>query len=404
MFIQHLIDLDELQQKAVEAWKQNNNIGTIELVTGHGKTFIAFKALLTTTCTNVLFVSESTLREKNVMDDADKFHKLFGVHPFENKNVKFQCYQSTYKYNIDYYFKDATEKNTFIIFDEIHELLTPVYFKFAEQLIGKLYPRIGLSATIDKDITYGEVSKLDYLNSFCPIIFSYGLNDAYENKTIRNLKLIVYHHKLDNTLKTVDIKTTKHSFKTTEFENYFYVDRLFKKALFLPTSNTSKEFLIRRYSKQRSEILYTLQSKIEIAKKILNLLIGKTIIFNNNLDTLYQLTNEVVCSRNTANVNKSILSDFDQSRIQTIASFKMLEQGVNLSDLDNVLILSYYSKSKSFIQRIGRLRKSNKTGNIIMFVTDHTQEEVWFNKLTEELDIPIIHVHTLDELKNKLYA
>ena len=64
----------------------------------------------------------------------------------------------------------------------------------------------------------------------------------------------------------------------------------------------------------------------------------------------------------------------------------MLEQGANLNNLKNVVLFSYYGKNKSFIQRIGRLRQDGTVGNVYIFLTRNTQEQVWFNNMTDGID------------------
>ena len=99
--------------------------------------------------------------------------------------------------------------------------------------------------------------------------------------------------------------------------------------------------------------MYTLPSKIEACKKLLKRLNGQTIVFGNDIDTLLELTPNVISSKNNALKNKDILTKFQNKEFPVIGSFKMLEQGANLNNLKNVVLFSYYGKNKSFIQRIG---------------------------------------------------
>lgn len=154
---------------------------------------------------------------------------------------------------------------------------------------------------------------------------------------------------------------------------------------------------------KRSNILYNLPSKIDIVKILLSKLKNKTIIFSNSLDILLKITSNVISSRNTSEKNEEIRNSFDKGIINTIGSFKKLEQGANLNDLDNVIIMSYYSKSKSLIQRLGRLRNNGKVGNVFIIVTKDTQEEKWFNKMFEKINnLNLIYCKNVKDCINKL--
>lgn len=53
---------EDIQNKAFESWLNNKKQGTVEIITGLGKTFIAFKAILSMPQnTNCLFLAETTV-------------------------------------------------------------------------------------------------------------------------------------------------------------------------------------------------------------------------------------------------------------------------------------------------------------------------------------------------------
>ena len=53
---------EEIQNNAFQSWFNNNKIGTLQIITGLGKTFIAFRALLTMPKgSNCLFLAETTV-------------------------------------------------------------------------------------------------------------------------------------------------------------------------------------------------------------------------------------------------------------------------------------------------------------------------------------------------------
>jgi len=73
-----------------------------------------------------------------------------------------------------------------------------------------------------------------------------------------------------------------------------------------------------------------------------------------------------------------------------------------LKDLDNCVIMSYYSKEKDLIQRIGRLRNNGEIGRIFILVTASTQEEVWYKRMTETLNEDSLNIIRCKDVKDCL--
>ena len=65
--------------------------------------------------------------------------------------------------------------------------------------------------------------------------------------------------------------------------------------------------------------------------------------------------------------------------------------------------MSYYGTDKDLIQRIGRLRVNGKKGRVFIFLTENTQEEVWFTKMFESIsNLRLIHCNDVDDCVKKL--
>lgn len=373
---------EEVQQKALNSWLNVNKKGTLEIVTGLGKTFIALHALNTMPKNDKkihLFLAETTSRKKDLFDDIKKYNKIFKTNILRDYNLKFYCYQSAYKW------KD--KKFGLVIGDELHDALSPSYSQF---FFNNNYDAIiGLSATINKATKYlinnKVLTKGELLDKIAPICFTYTLDESSEAGTSRKLDIYVIQHKLDIKDKTIKAGNAKKVFYQTEEASYKYWDARHKKSWYIEDID-KKNLQIRITSTKRSNILYNLESKIKPVKELLNNIKGKTILFGNSLSALEKVTPNVVSSNNSEDKNKQLREDFDNNKIQIIGSFKKLKQGSNLKDLDNVIIMSYYSTEKDLIQRLGRLRNKDKIGNVFIFVTMGTQEEVWFSKMFENVN------------------
>jgi len=387
---------DEIQNLAVNAWVKADMKGTLELSTGMGKTFCFIKATaLLPDNSNILFLAETSQREIDIRADIEKFKTLFNYDLLQTHELTFMCYQSAYK--------TSNTEWDLVVADEIHTSLT---HKYSEFYYNNSYKAIlGLSATVDKNAIVSEednktITKGDLLNEIAPVCYTYSLNQAQEDNTTRKLNVYVIMHRLDSVNKTIEAGSKLKRFKTTEKAAYNYWDNEFKKALFMPES--IKEFKIRTSSAARAKVLYQLPSKIESTKELLKHLPDKTIVFSNDVDSLLKVVKNVVSSKNSKLVNEKIRKDFDDNKITHIGSFKMLTQGANLKDLDNVILMSYFSTELTLIQQLGRLRVKDKEGNVFIFCTIGTVEEKWFNKMIENINLNITYCKDVNDCINKI--
>lgn len=391
---------DKVQRAALKAWKEQGMKGTCQIVTGLGKTFIflhALNSLPKRDGTPHYFFAEVVDRKKDLLDQIKKYNEIFEADILNDYKLGFATYQAACKW-----------KNRDIGlagFDEVHELLSPKRFKLVEN--NNFQYTIGLSATIDVDYFYPEyeITKGEMLSKIAPICYTYGLEESIKNGTSRNLKIYVISHELDKTKKVIPAGNTKRRFYQTEAKTYEFWDKVMRDAIRnevnydrkpnepdykyekrIAREEASRQSKINIGMSRRSSILYSAPSKIPIVNTILKNVEGRTILFGNSLDTLLKITPNVISARNSDKVNNRIRDDFEKGKFDLIGSFKKLEQGANLSNLDNVIIMSYYSKSKSLIQRLGRLRDNGEIGNVFIIVTKETQEEVWFSKMFEGIN------------------
>lgn len=359
-------ELDNLQIQASTIWSETKR-GTVILPTGHGKTFVALNCFINGGYTDMLFLAETTLRRENVLKDVGEYIKYKGVDPLENKRFHFMCYQSLYKMdNLSF------PPTTLVICDEIHDMLTPKYIRCAE-LISK-YDVLGLSATVSAKKKDG-VSKRDMLQSInIPPVYEYSLSESLEKGTSRNLEIHIIRVPL-GTSNNVHIKTKTAEFVTSEAKNYAYLTEQCRKAIYM-----KNEFLIKRIAFQRASMLYNLKSKMPIVKNLLHHLSDKRgIIYGNSIEMLTELCPHVIHNKNKN--NQKLLDDMNEFKFNHIGGFKMLEQGQNIKSLDFVLLTSYFSTDKQFLQRVGRLRFSGETGHVYILCTIGTKEEDWLNNM-----------------------
>ncbi len=371
---------------------------------------MAFKAIMSMPKgSNILFLAETTVRHNTVLDDAEQYKVFYGINPLEGYNFKFACYQGAYKYSIKDYYPNATVSNTIVVMDEIHDILSDKRIEFINNSNTVTnfheFSKIGLSATIDRKTLYQigreEITKIDLLKRFCPVIYTYSLQESMDNKTTRELSFFVLKHNLDFSIKRIEAGKVGARFMTTELAQYAHLSKRLREAQFSKalTGKAKIDFVMGQAS-NRARFLYTLPSKVAICKSLLADLPGKTLVFGKGSDCLLDICSNAIVDKNPHKVKD--LSNFKKGITQQCASEIILKQGENIPFLDNIVLLAYYSKVKDFVQFVGRCRQDKMSGNIIIFVTHGTQEEAWFQSLTSELNVPFIYCQSIDQLLKQL--
>lgn len=410
-----------IQQEALDAWIENDKIGTCELITGLGKTFLALKALSTypkyQNDTVHLFLAEQTDRILDLNSDIQKFNTLYDRDILKEYNLQFHCYQTVRNWK--------GYKLGLVIADEIHDSLSiencKFYFNNATQGI------LGLSAKIDGSKIYdftnhpelinyfGKlfVTKQEILNLVAPTVYTYNINQGQKDGTSRKLDIYILEHTLNNKEKNIKAGNSQRPFYQTEERYYDYLNRVFNNIIIrepkpeddLYKFEEKRNLDILKIVNKRSKFLYSLPSKLEVLDEFIHIINGKTILFGNDLKELEKITCNVVSSKNNDLVNSEIRKSFDNGEIDLIASFKKLKQGANLKGVKNCIIHSYYGNEIDFIQRIGRLRQDEDgtVGNVVILVTKNTQEEVWLNKMLENATAFNIIKTNIDEFLDKKY-
>lgn len=373
---------DQKQRDAEKAWVKAGYIGGLSMSTGTGKAIAALHcACHTPKGGKILFLAETTSRFKDINDDLEKYKKFFKVDILKDYSWTETTYQTAYKWKNKHF--------DMVIADEYHFAMTPIYSAFFK---NNTYDKlVGLSATLKDNVKYEfedqkDYTKKDLIDKYCPVVFTYTASESNQDGTSRDKIFFVIDHRLDSIEKNYIGGTKAKPFYQTEQAAYNYWDNQFKRALF--ASGDKKDFLIRNASGKRAKVLYSAQSKIDAVNKLIKAVKSKTLIFGNDLDTLYKITSNTISSRLSDKQNEQIREDFESGKINVIGSFKKLEQGANLSGLDNIIVQSYYSKTRPIIQRIGRIRvdPKKKHGYVFIFRTLGTQEMTWYDRMTEDLE------------------
>ena len=128
-------------------------------------------------------------------------------------------------------------------------------------------------------------------------------------------------------------------------------------------------------------------SKTEAAKFLLEHIIPKeerTLIFAGSIAQAEQVCTDFFHSK----TNDKKFNLFTEEKINRLSSVKSLNEGHNISNLDNALIIQLNSKELSMVQRIGRIvrYRDEHIANIYIINVRNTVDENWLESSLSDFD------------------
>lgn len=372
-----------VQQTAVSNWILNNHVGTIEGATGIGKSKIFLDCLEylrreeKVPPKTLLIVPTEGMRDIDWPDEFDKW----GV---SQEGVKKICYASLSRVKLENY--------DFICYDEYHNLTVPNLLKLQTLLQYKQMKVLGLTATLPKQADWpSEVERVHLLRTLVPSVYKITTDEAVDLGLIADFEVHVLKFELDS--KNLNIETGgKTKYKTTEKSQYLYLTKQLQKAMY--GKNENLKFMA---MSKRTQFIYNLPSKYRLAKQVmekLNIEGKRTLLMAGSIEQANLLCGQDVYHSES---NQDALDRFQAKSINFLGAVKALDEGRNLVDLDQLLILQVTSGERRLIQKIGRCvryREDHKA-LIVILVTLDTADEKWYEKAIagfETSRITVTHV------------
>lgn len=136
------------------------------------------------------------------------------------------------------------------------------------------------------------------------------------------------------------------------------------------------------------------QSKTKVAKLLLNneLKDKKLICFCSSIEQIKWLGGENhVSSQNSAKANRLAIKEFNEGTQQRLFAMGMLQEGQNLKGIQAGLIIQLDGKSRPFIQKFGRVMRSDSPVLYIIYAKDTHDEGYLQNALSGIDNEYIIH-------------
>ena len=347
---------DEVQLEALVA-TENKKRCTVVLGTGVGKTLVGLNHMNdnTTELMRCLVVAPKKAIFQSWKDDAVKFDKEYLLN-----RVEFTTYLSLAKKNPNDY--------DIIYLDEVHSLLDS-HRGFLELYTGKI---LGLTGTPPK-FKNSEKGKL--VDEFCPVVYRFKADDAVENKILNDYQIVVHELEL-GTVNDYIVETKGKRFSSSEEKNYAYWGTR------IDTGSGPGHIL--RVMRMKAMMEYP--SKERYTKLLFDSIDSKCILFANTQAQADRLCKYSYHSNNPESSDNLIA--FKEGGINKLSTVLQLNEGINIPNLKQGIIMHAYGNERKASQRIGRLLRLNPDDKAIVHILCYmgTIDEKWVKDALEDFD------------------
>lgn len=362
----------EHQSGAIEAWNKGGKRGVVILPTGAGKTFVAQLAIQEVSRSALILVPTIDLLNQwsGVLEKA--FGRTIGLlgggyHEIEDITV------STYDSGA-IHMDRLGARFGLLIFDEVHHLPGELYQQIAQSSLAPY--RLGLTATYER--ADGKHSVLDEIVG--PILFR------------RSIKELSGDILADYEVRTLAIEMSEGDVETYTKAREEYREFVRIRGIRMSSVHGWKRFLAETSRSQEGRAAfkaYRLQKQLALVhekklEKLYELLEehhdDRVLIFTNDNDSVYQISREVLCPTITHQTpvkeRKEILARFNEGKYKTIATSKVLNEGVDVPEARVAVVLSGSGSVREHVQRLGRIlrRAPDKKALLYELVTDNSVE------------------------------
>ncbi len=219
------------------------------------------------------------------------------------------------------------------------------------------------------------------------------IDEAVEGNMVADYKIKVLEVPLDNVNKNVKAGTKAKPFMTTEAANYSYLSKQVSRMMFVDDKKRLQFAILNRL-----RFIYKSPTKLATAKKLINYLKGRKLVFCGSIDHAEELSKHTYHSKTT----RADLDLFLDKKIDLLACVNAGGTGFTYKNVDHFIIVQADSnKSGGFIQKLSRslLLQPNYQANIWIVCLQGTQDETWISSALEELDQSKIEYINIKNLK-----
>ena len=375
------ITLFDWQTEALKNWTKNNGKGVVESPTGAGKTYLGLKLIEKEKLSPFLIVvptvelkQQWTNRIKKYYPDAiikgigggEKYDGFTNTLNFSNRKIIVGIINSIRK-------KKFNVKT--LIVDEVHHstILAPINYGIWNNIKAKYI--LGLSASPIPERLGSEDTGWNI-----PRVFKYTLQEAYEDKVLLKPKIESVGVQLEEReQKEYNELTKKIKSKSGSFGSFSNAPVWFKQWTF-----------------ERNEILFGSNRKMDSVIDILTRNnFKKAIIFTERIETAQKISREIggmgifeeYCLH--SGVNKKMRREAVNRFVETslpciITTAHLFEEGMDVPDVDLIILHSFNNTKRESLQRIGRsLHNHSTVPKVYILHYEDTKENYAMKKIKE---------------------
>lgn len=351
---------EEVQEEALKVLQENKRAG-LAVSMGVGKTYIG--------------IQHMDWYLKNVNPDA----RFLVVAP--KKSIFSSWFNDIDKFKMDY-LKDRVTVTTYLslsrrglyydvlYLDECHSLLYSHDF-WLSSFPGRI---VGLTGTPPRFI---KSEKGEMVAKYCPIMYKYITDSAVEDQILNDYRIIVHPVNLSE-LSEYSVKSKTKSWVTSETKDYAYHCGVITR-----TTNSRSEMY---YRIMRMKNLMSYPTKERYAKKLVETIKGKCIIFCNTQEQADRMCEHSYHSNNSnSEENLELFKNGDITRLSCVLQ---LNEGVNIPDLECAILLHSYGNERKAAQRIGRVLRltPDKIADVHILMYHTTIDKKWVKTALEDFD------------------
>ena len=362
----------EHQAGALEAWEEGGRRGVVILPTGAGKTFVAQLAIQSVGRSALVVVPTIDLLNQwsGVLEKAfGQPIGLLGGGYHEILDLTVSTYDSA-----AIHMDRLGARFGLIIFDEVHHLPGEMYMQAAHGTVAPF--RLGLTATYER--ADGKERVLD--EAVGPVVYQRSIKDLSGDILA------------DYEVRTLDVEMTKKDFEAYTEARASYRDFVSRSGVRLGGRDGWRNFLaatsrsaegrraLRDYHTQKRLALVHEAKLDQLYELIARHHEDRVLIFTNDNPSVYRISERMICPAITHQTpikeRKEILARFNEGTYRTIATSKVLNEGVDVPEARIAIILSGSGSVREHVQRLGRIlrRAENKRALLYEIVTANSVE------------------------------